>query len=294
MTKKVRFLQPFGTVASSHQPRRGIYRDESKVSIRLRLGCSLLPFPVRLVCPILLFNRRGWVRALQPPCAVDRLPCGRSINHYLISTYLPIFQSSLRLAAGCQGWGCPRRCGLQCCRPLAAPLACNDTIMKPNHTALLLHADLSLAGFPRLLLCLTPRRRQLYVFAPGILQQLRWAVKGFDLVWVEVYQSNNAIVVVGGDIPFPRLIPHGGCLNAVFAKHRFNGLDLFVGERLAAVQAQRPGVTVVDAHGFHKLLFGKRHIHRPYLFPTSAETHYLAIACLTHNLPPFRPLQSVQ
>lgn len=288
MTKKVCLLQPFGTVASSHQPRRGIYRDESNVSIRLRLGCSLLPFPVRLVCPILLFNRRGWVWALQPPCAVDRLPCGRSINHYLISTYLPIFQSSLRLAAGCLGWGRPRGVAYSAAALCGSP-GCNDTIMKPDHTALLL-----LWFCQGWLLVLTPRRRQLYVFALGILQQLRGAVKWYDLVWVEVYQSNNAIVVVGGDIPFPRLIPHGGRLNAVFAKHRFNGLDLFVGERLAAVQAQRPGVTVVDAHGFHKLLFGKRHIHRPYLFPTSAETHYLAIACLTHNSPPFRPLQSFQ
>ena len=118
-------------MASSHQPRRGIYRDESKVSIRLRLGCSVLPFPVRLVCPILLFNRRGWVWALQPPCAVDRLPCGRSINHYLISTYLPIFQSSLCLAAGCLGWGRPRGVAYSAAALCGSP-GCNDTIMKPQ------------------------------------------------------------------------------------------------------------------------------------------------------------------
>ena len=83
------------------------YIYESKFSFRLRLGCYSLPFPVRLVCPILHLNRHGWKRTLPP--GAHRRPFGLSrFNHYHISTYLPIFQRSLRPAAWCLGWGRPR------------------------------------------------------------------------------------------------------------------------------------------------------------------------------------------
>ena len=222
-----------------------VYMDESKVSIRLRLGYYTLPFPVRLVCPILRINRRGWVWALQPPCAVDRLPCGRSINHYLISTYLPIFQSSLCLAAGCLGWGRPRGVAYSAAALCGSP-GCNDTIMKPQS-----HRTVASMGSCSPSFCFAPRRRQRYVFAPGILQKLVGAVEWYYFVWGEVYQSNCAGSVVGGDIPFTRFIPHVGGINAVTLKHLFHFGNLLHGERLAAVQTQRPCVTVVDAHGSH-------------------------------------------
>ena len=157
MTKKYvyTFLQPFGTVASSHQPRRGIYRDESNFSIRLRLGCSVLPFPVRLVCPILLFNRRGWVWALQPPCAVDRLPCGliQPLSYFYLCSNI----SKVSLPCGLvPGVGSPPWCGLQCCRSCGSPRR-NDTIMKPHaipHCCFL--ADLSFSGLSQGITLLCP------------------------------------------------------------------------------------------------------------------------------------------
>lgn len=143
------------------------YIYESKFSFRLRLGCYSLPFPVRLVCPILHLNRHGWKWALPP--GARRRPFGLSrFNHYHISTYLPIFQSPLRLSAWCLGWGRPRGVAYSAAASRGSP-GCYDTVMKPLiHTALV--AFLLLYSLPRTSLCFAPRRRQRYVFPLGIVQ----------------------------------------------------------------------------------------------------------------------------
>ena len=104
------------------------------LSLPLHIGCSALPFPVRFVCPILHFTGR-LEEGITTTCAVAAC-LAAIINHYHISTFIPIFQRSLLPCGWVPGVGSPPWCGLQCCRLSRLPRLLRYRNEKPFHTAL--------------------------------------------------------------------------------------------------------------------------------------------------------------